>query len=165
MTLVTVTLITSCENKLPEKLVKLEKAEEQLEGNLKMYESIWDEIINKGKIDLINESNFDRNITLVTMSENIVGVEKFKAYYQNYIDGFSEVRFNIIDAFGKGNKIVKHWKFNGKHTGDFFGISATGKEVNVEGVTIVKMKDGKILQEQDFFDNLEFMQQLGLIPR
>jgi hypothetical protein len=29
----------------------------------------------------------------------------------------------------------------------------------------VKMKDGKIAEEQDFMDNLEFMQQIGLIPR
>jgi len=29
----------------------------------------------------------------------------------------------------------------------------------------VKMKDGKIAQEQDFLDNLEFYQQLGLMPR
>ena len=44
-------------------------------------------------------------------------------------------------------------------------MPATGKEVNIDGVTLAKMNDGKIVQEQDFFDNLEFMQQLGLIPR
>ena len=42
---------------------------------------------------------------------------------------------------------------------------ATCKEVNVDGVTLVLMKDGKIAREQDFMDNLEFMQQLGIIPR
>lgn len=50
-------------------------------------------------------------------------------------------------------------------TGEFFGIAATGRDVNVDGVTLVKMKDGKIAQEQDFLANLEFMQQLGIIPR
>ncbi len=69
-----------------------------------------------------------------------------------------------MNAFGQGDKIVKHWNFKGNHTGGFFGIPATGNEVNVSGVTLVKMKEGKIAQEQDFMDNLEFMQQLGLIP-
>ena len=73
--------------------------------------------------------------------------------------------FTIVDAFGQGDKIVKHWNFKGKHTGVFFGIPATGKVVNVYGVTLVKMNDGKIVQEQDFMDNLEFMQQLEIIPR
>jgi ketosteroid isomerase-like protein len=57
---------------------------------------------------------------------------------------------------------VKHWRFQGKHTGDFFGIPATGKNLNIEGVTLVKMKNGKILQEQDFMDNSIFLAQLGL---
>jgi hypothetical protein len=37
------------------------------------------------------------------------------------------------------------------------------KDVDVEGVTLVKMRGGKIAEEQDFFDNYEFMKQLGLI--
>ncbi len=147
----------SCKNEASEACVQLEAADRQLETNLKMYESTRDEIVNKGKIDLINETHFDKNITLITAPENIVGIEGFKEYYQNYLTGFSDISFTIKDVFGQGDKIVKHWNFKGKHTGVFFGIPATGKEVNVDGVTLVKMKDGKIAQEQDFMDNLEFM--------
>ena len=71
----------------------------------------------------------------------------------------------VKEIFADGDKLVKYWQFKGKHTGPFFGIPATGKDVDVSGVTIAKMKDGKIAEEQDFMDNLEFMQQLGLIPR
>lgn len=157
--------VAGCKSEPSEECVKLEAANKQLEANLKMYETTWDEIINKGKIDLINETNFDKNITLVMAPENIVGIEGFKAYYQNYLTGFSKVTFTIVDVFGQGDRIVKHWNFKGTHSGEFFGIPATGKEVNVDGVTLVKMKDGKIAREQDFMDNLEFMQQLGIIPR
>jgi len=66
-------------------------------------------------------------------------------------------------VFGQGDNIAKHWHFKGKHTGDFFGTPATGKSVDVEGVTLVKMKNGKIAREQDFMDNMMFMQQLGLV--
>jgi len=156
---------TGCQNEPPAECVQLQRAGEQLAANLKMYESTWDEIINQGNIDLINETNFDKNITLVASPGNVVGIEDFKAYYNNYVTGFSNVTFTIVDAFGQGDRIAKHWTFKGTHTGEFFGIPATGREVNVSGVTLVKMKDGKIAQEQDFFDNLEFMQQLGLIPR
>ncbi len=157
--------ITGCQNKPSQECIELKAANEQLTSNLKMYEDVWNDIINKREIGKINETNFDKNITLITAPENIVGIQGFKDYYQNYLTGFSEVTFTIVDAFGQGDKIVKHWNFKGKHTGDFFGIPATGKEVNVDGVTIVKMNNGKIAQEQDFMDNLEFMQQLGIIPR
>ena len=66
--------------------------------------------------------------------------------------------------FGQGDKLVKHWNFKGTHTGNFFGIPATGKTVNLDGVTLVSMSNGKIAEERDFFDNMEFMTQLGLMP-
>lgn len=157
--------ISNCQNKPSQECTELKHANEQLTANLKMYESVWDDIVNKREIDKINETNFDSNITLIMSPDNIVGIKNFKDYYQNYLTGFSDIKFTIVDAFGQGDKIVKHWNFKGKHTGEFFGIPATGKDVNVDGVTLVLMKDGKIAQEQDFLDNLEFMQQLGLIPR
>ena len=149
----------SCQNANHE---ALETTQQQLEANLQMYERVWDDIVNKKQIDQINEEHFDKQVILVTSPENIVGIDGFKAYYNNYLTGFSEVTFTILDAFGQGDKIVKHWRFQGKHTGEFFGIPPTGNTVNVEGVTLVKMKDGKIAQEQDFLDNLVFYQQLGL---
>ena len=141
---------TSCEN-------------EKVEKNIKMYSNTWDEIINAGNLDLINDTNFTDDITLVMSPENIVGIEGFKDYYSNFVNGFSDVEFTLVDVFGQGDKIVKHWHFKGTHSGDFFGIPATGKSVNVEGVTLVKMKDGKIAQEQDFMDNMIFLQQLGIL--
>ncbi len=135
----------------------------QIKKDIKMYTATWDEIINKGNLDLFNGTNFDMDVTLVMSPENVVGIENVKAFYANYVNGFSNVEFTIIDVFGQGDKIVKHWKFKGKHTGDFFGIPATGKSVDLDGVTLVKMKNGKIAQEQDFMDNMAFMQQLGLV--
>lgn len=134
-----------------------------IEKDLKMYEQVWNDIVNKGQIDLINDKNFDPSITQINASGNIVGIADFKAYYQNFITGFSDIKFTVVDAFGQGDKIVKHWRFEGNHTGDFFGIPATGKSVKVEGVTLVKMKNGRIVQEQDFMDNGVLMQQLGLV--
>lgn len=163
--LVFAAFISGCKSKPSAELVELKKANEQLATNLEMYETIWDEIVNQQDLEQINETNFDKNITLITSPENIVGIENFKAYYKNFLSGFSNVTFSIVDVLGQGDKIVKHWNFKGKHTGDFFGIPATGREVNIDGVTLVKMKDGKIKQEQDFFDNLVFMQQLGIISK
>ena len=135
----------------------------KLEKNIKMYSETWDEIINTGNLELINDTHFTDDITLVMSPENIVGIDGFKDYYSNFVTGFSDVEFTMVDVFGQGDKIVKHWKFKGTHSGDFFGIPATGRSVDVEGTTLVKMKDGKIAQEQDFMDNMAFMSQLGLV--
>jgi steroid delta-isomerase-like uncharacterized protein len=135
----------------------------KVDKNIKMYSNVWDEIINKGELDLFNEDNFDANITLIMSPENVVGIEAAKEFYSNYITGFSNVEFTVENIFGQDDKLVKHWNFKGTHTGDFFGIPASGKSVDINGVTLAMMKNGKIAQEQDFFDNMAFMQQLGLV--
>jgi len=48
------------------------------EKAIKMYTSTWDHIINDDNIDLINNTNFTDDITLVSSPENIVGIEAFK---------------------------------------------------------------------------------------
>ena len=56
--------------------------------------------------------------------------------------------FTIKDVFGMGNKLVKHWNFKGTHTGVFFGISATNKKIDIDGVTLVRMGNGKLLKKE-----------------
>ena len=134
-------------------------------ANIKMYTNVWDEIINKRKLDKFNDSNFTKNVVMHASPTDVVGIDSARAYYANYLTGFSDIAFTIKDVFGMGNKLVKHWNFKGTHTGVFFGIPATNKKVDIDGVTLVRMENGKIAEERDFLDNLEFMQQLGLIPR
>jgi len=136
-----------------------------VEANTKMYTHVWDEIINKGKLGMFNDSNFTKNVVLHVSPADVTGIDSAKAYYANYLTGFSNITFTIKDVFGQGDKLVKHWNFKGTHTGVFFGIPATGKQVSLDGVTLVRMENGKVAEERDFFDNLEFSQQLGLIPR
>ncbi|MBD0776698.1 ester cyclase [Maribacter sp. ANRC-HE7] len=137
--------------------------DKQVAENIKTYSNTWDEVINNGKLELINNTHFDERITLLMSPENIVGIKNVQDFYANYLTGFSNIEFTIVDIFGQGDKIVKHWNFKGTHTGEFFGISATGKSVDIDGVTLVSMKNGKVSQEQDFMDNMAFMQQLGIL--
>lgn len=139
-------------------------ATDSVAANIKMYTHVWDEIINHRRLEMFNDSNFTTNVVM-HVNPDKVGIDSARAYYSNYLTGFSDIQFTIKDVFGMGNKLVKHWNFKGTHTGVFLGIAPTNKKVDIDGVTLVRMENGKIAEEQDFLDNLEFMQQLGLIPR
>ena len=130
--------------------------------NVAYYTRVWDVVINEGRTNIL-DSAYTEDAVLHTVPE-VKGKANAKAYYENYVTGFSERQFIIKEIFADGDKLVKYWQFKGKHTGTFFGIPATGKSVDVIGTTIVIMKDGKIAEEQDFMDNMVFMQQLGLLP-
>ncbi|MEP7165458.1 MAG: ester cyclase [Ferruginibacter sp.] len=135
-----------------------------VEANIKAYSHTWDEIMNKGRVELFNDSNFTKDVVMHVSPADLIGIDSAKAYYSNFLTGFSKISFTIKDVFGQGDKLVKYWNFKGTHTGPFFGIPATGKTVSLDGTTLVRMKDGKIAEERDFFDNMDFMTQLGLMP-
>ena len=127
--------------------------------DLAKYESIWNSFL-AGDTSVINENNFKKDVVVVTAQGDLVGLEAIKGFYMNYLNGFSNIEFTIVDAFGQGSRIVKHWNFKGVHTGDFFGIPATGNTLDLSGTTLVTMENGKIAKEQDFFDMQSLTSQL-----
>ena len=134
-------------------------AQNTLEKDLAKYESIWNSFL-AGDTSVANENNFQKDVVVVTAQGDLVGIKAVKDFYMNYLNGFSDIEFTILDAFGQGERIVKHWNFKGTHTGDFFGIPATGNKLDLSGTTLVTMKDGKIAKEQDFFDMQSLISQL-----
>ena len=140
-----------------------DKSEKIAQDNIKFYSNVWDVAINQGNISILDEA-YAPDVVLHTVPET-KGSANAKAYYANYVTGFSNREFTVKETFAQGNKLTKYWQFKGNHTGDFFGIPATGKTINVEGCTIATIINGKITEERDFFDNLEFLRQLGLMPR
>jgi steroid delta-isomerase-like uncharacterized protein len=148
------TLLFACTNPSAQK--------EQIENdNIKFYTKVWEVAVNEGKINILDTA-YASDVVLHTVPE-IKGKDSAKAYYANYVTGFSNRQFIVKEMIAKGDKIVKYWQFKGTHTGNFFGIDSTGKTVDIIGCTIAKIVNGKITEEQDFVDNYAFLQQIGII--
>jgi len=148
------TLLCACNN-------ENEKKEQIENDNVKFYSRVWEVAINEGRVNILDTA-YAIDVVLHSVPE-IKGKDSVKAYYANYVSGFSNREFIVKEIFAKGDKVVKYWQFKGLHSGTFFGIPATGKSVVVIGCTIAKVVAGKIVEEQDFFDNYAFLQQIGII--
>ncbi len=147
-------LFVACKNESAER-------EKVAKTNIDSYSKTWELVINEGKVDVLDTA-YAPEIVLHTVPE-IKGIAKSKAYYAYFVTGFSNRKFIVKDIFASGDKLTKYWEFKGTHTGDFMGIPATGKTIDVEGCTIARMANGKIVEERDFMDNMDFMKQLGLL--
>ena len=133
-------------------------------ANIKMYTETWDAIINEGRFELFNEDHFMPDVVMHAEPENVVGIEGMKGYYQALLSAFSDGKFTVNNIFGEGDQLTKHWTFRGRHTGDFFGVPASGNEIVMTGSTIVRMSpDGRIAEEQDFMDNMAILAQMGVV--
>ena len=146
--LVLVTFILSCNNESKKDTVT--DANAQLEKDIEMYENLWDDFLFNRDPSVINSKNFTEDCIVVTANGDIVGIEATKAFYSNYLSGFTEIEWEIKEAFGQGNKLIKHYNFKGKHTGDFFGIPASGNYLDLSGTTIVTMRMEKLQKNTTF---------------
>jgi len=156
--LVLVVSMTSCNTESKKEAIA--NTTNQVEKDIEMYISLWDTFIYKRDPSVINSTSFTEDCVVVTAQGDIVGVEAVKAYYTNYLNGFTEIEFEIKESFGQGNKLIKHYNFKGKHTGDFFGIPPSGNYLDLSGTTIVTMRDGKIAKEHDFYNMQTVLDQL-----
>jgi steroid delta-isomerase-like uncharacterized protein len=64
----------------------------------------------------------------------------------------------------EGDVVTVYWIARGTNTGSGNGLPATGKRVELPGITIWRIRGGKITDEWTAFDSLAFQQQLGLLP-
>lgn len=153
-------LITSCGSPSADsKTKKILNDQEQLEKDIAMYQDTWLRFLN-GETSVVNEERFQEDVVVVTSQGDLVGIEACKKHYMNFLTGFSNIEFTIPEVIGQGNRLVKHWNFKGTHTGDFFGMPASGNKLNLSGTTLVTIKDGKIAKEHDFFDMMSMVSQL-----
>ena len=96
--------------------------------------------------------------------EDVRGPEGAKETAKMYRNAFPDVQLSIEDQVAEGDKVVTRWIGSGTHHGEMMGIAPTGNQVRVDGMTISRIEDGKIVEEWDIYDALGMMQQLGAIP-
>ncbi|MGE3798831.1 MAG: ester cyclase [Thermomicrobiales bacterium] len=60
--------------------------------------------------------------------------------------------------------MVTRWVVAGRHTGDFRGSPATGRDFQLTGISIDRLAAGKIIESWEVTDDLGLLQQLGLVP-
>ena len=97
--LVLVVSMTSCNTESKKEAIA--NTTNQVEKDIEMYISLWDTFIYKRDTSVINSTSFTEDCVVVTAQGDIVGVEAVKAYYTNYLNGFTEIEFEIKESFGQ----------------------------------------------------------------
>jgi steroid delta-isomerase-like uncharacterized protein len=97
--------------------------------------------------------------------QDVRGAEEAKRFVEMYKTAFPDLHATVEDAIAEGDEVVTRWTIRGTHQGEVeeFG-PPTGRRVEIEGITIHRIEDGKIAEEWERYDNLGVMQQLGLAP-
>jgi steroid delta-isomerase-like uncharacterized protein len=83
---------------------------------------------------------------------------------------FPDIEWGLLSYIEQGDAFADEWSFAGTHSGllllpDGSELPATGRRVEVRGMELVEMRDGKIVVDNLYYDNLAVAAQLGLFPQ
>jgi len=78
--------------------------------------------------------------------------------------GISGFELGIQFMLADGDKVAAQWSITGTHSGELMGVPATGKSIDFQGVSVVRIEDDKIVDIWGASDWLGLMQQLGAFP-
>jgi steroid delta-isomerase-like uncharacterized protein len=97
--------------------------------------------------------------------QEVRGIEEAKQFVDMFKSAFPDMQATVEDVVAEGDKAVTRVTLRGTHQGEVeeFG-PPTGRQVEIEGITIHRIEDGKIAEEWNSYDNLSLLQQLGLAP-
>lgn len=90
--------------------------------------------------------------------------EGFVQHNSVFNEAFSDKQIMVKDLVAENDTVVARIVWRGTQTGEFMGMPATGKTVEINAYVTEKIKDGKLVEHWSLFDRLGMMQQLGLVP-
>ena len=123
------------------------------------------ELISAGDIDGFGEllaEGFVEHEEVPGLEPTREGVEQL---FRLYRAGFPDLRMEAQEVLVSGDKVVARVRATGTHQGEFMGMPATGRSVDVQLIDIIRFGgDGLAHEHWGVFDALAMMQQLGAIP-
>ncbi|CUH47181.1 nuclear transport factor 2 family protein [Ruegeria atlantica] len=102
-----------------------------------------------------------------TTERKFSGVSVYKAYVQSLRDAFSDLSLQVDEVYWMGNDadgwlISTRWSAETTHSGDTETYrAATGAACQIWGITQWRVRDGRVEQEWQLFNELDLMMQIA----
>ena len=134
------------------------------------FSDFWGKTCNLGVVDELAAPDM---LLKYSLHEPRRGRSDIKAFMTDFRNAFPDLNFwGAADLIAEGDYVVGRWEGGGTHTGPAFSDfligslpAATGRKMYFTGTTVLKLTNGKIVEEVGLDDGVTALQQLGLIVR
>jgi steroid delta-isomerase-like uncharacterized protein len=107
---------------------------------------------------------YDEDVTLYGYGPQPMDKTAVRGFYQGIVAGLPGSQIELLDTFGADDRIVTRFVQRGRHDGELMGVPATGRDVEINGITILAFRDGRVIARWAMADMLGLLVQLGAIP-
>ena len=132
-----------------------------------LVQRYFDEVTNKGNLDLVDEmfaADYSHHDPANPDPGGVGSVEDVKFHLRALRRAFPDINFHVDDTIADNDSIIVRWTATCTQTGDYFGIPPTNKSATITGMNTWRFEDGKAIEGWVNRDDLELLQQLGVIP-
>ena len=77
--------------------------------------------------------------------------------------GLSDIEMPVDEVIAEGDRVLARLRFQGRHTGEFQGIPATGKAVDIVVMDYFRVADDRLAEHWALMDNLTMLKQIGAV--
>jgi steroid delta-isomerase-like uncharacterized protein len=123
-----------------------------------------EEVITQGEMESAARFVWEDVVEQVPLPGQGPGLEGLKDILRAMRSAFPDLEFSIQEQIAQGDKVASRFEWTGTHSGQFLGVPATGRRVQVWGVVIDRLVQGRIKETRIIMDMLGLMIQLGLFP-
>ncbi|MEP6660184.1 MAG: ester cyclase [Acidimicrobiales bacterium] len=133
-------------------------------ANRDLVQRIYQELHNHKNLSVADDAVAAHVRYRASGAPEVHGLAAFKESVAADLIGFPDQHITLEDIVADGDLVASRWTYRGTHRGDYFGIAPTEKSVIITFISIDRVVDGKVTDISTVWDNLEMMQQLGLVP-
>src|ERR1700760_234850 len=134
------------------------------------FTDFWGKSCNLGVVDEVASPDM---LLKSSLHEPRKGRDDIKAFMTDFRAAFPDLNFwGTADLIAEGDYVVGRWEGGGTHTGPAFSdflagslAANTGRTMRFTGTTVLRLKDGKIVEEVGLDDGVACLTQLGILKK
>jgi steroid delta-isomerase-like uncharacterized protein len=92
------------------------------------------------------------------------GQDGIRRALAGYLRAFPDLHFAEEGSVVQGERVALAWKARGTHLGPLMNIPATGRSIEVQGMTMLTVQNGKIVRGMSIWDMAGLLRAMGLLP-
>jgi predicted ester cyclase len=125
------------------------------------FKEVWDE----GREDAIDRLFHTDGVSYGLKSDPMRGPSQVKAFVRTLRGALGDVKVEVMRTIVQDDMVAAHCRLQGRHTGDGLGVRATGRAIELTGISLARVQSDQIVEAWNTYDFFGLYEQLGMVPK
>jgi steroid delta-isomerase-like uncharacterized protein len=121
------------------------------------------DVLNSRELSRLDEVCDESMVYRTNAEDEYQGLDTYKELVQKSYEAVPDVEFSIEQMMAEGDKVHMIYVLIGTHQGEYLDIPPSHNKMVHPASSLLTLRDGKVVEQHDFYDMLHFLNQLGAV--